>query len=789
VLVPMEWLKEYVQTKWSDEEIANRLTMAGVSVKNIIMPPIKGKILSAIVKKVYKHPHSDKLHVCELFDGTGLYRTVTSDMNVNEGSVVAVAMPGTVLVNGSVVESVSIKGVLSEVMMCSLQELGLETKSEHVYQIEEDIPLGEDLIRYWKLDDKTMEVEITPNRPDCLGIIGVARELATLCDGTLQQPDMIFDAADNHVEDFVKVTIEDLDGCPRYCAGFMESVEIRPSPIWLRRRLINAGIRPINNVVDISNYVMLETGHPVHIFDYSKVIDGHIIVRKAIKGEEVKLLDEKTYALNGIETLIADKEKILAVGGIMGSSQSGVSDLTKDIILEVAYFNPVRIRRSSKALNIKSDASYRFERGVDPNDALMVMKRLVNLIEKIAYGKATQGFVDVYPRKITSKYVTLRKSRLSKVLGVTVEDETVQKILSSLGMKVEDMQDRWHVEIPTFRPDVSIEEDLIEEIGRIHGYEKITQQIPKVSASGKGWSDLNTFRKTIRQLLIGSGFDETVSLSFASSKVVKQSMNVEPLRLKNPMTEDMDCLRPSLVFGLIDSLSHNAKRQIKDVKFFEIAKVYNLENRTPVEREKIGVIMTGQLNEEDYTDHRFVSMLNLKGVLDELSHHLSVDLQVDPAQIDWLTPGRSGYVQLENETVGIMGMLNSKFNQIYDIKGEIYYMELDLEKIFTKSKTVKELKEISSFPAVRRDISLLIPVGFSSKQILSFFEKSNEYVEKVGVSDVYKGKDIPQDMVSVTFYVIYRASDRSLTDDEVNAVFEGTVSDIEKQFNVKRRFM
>lgn len=788
MLVPLEWLREYVQIDWTDEQIANKLTMVGVSVKSIITSPIKGKIVCAVVKKVDLHPNSEKLHVLEIFDGTDTYRTVTSDMTVKENSKVAIAMPGTVLSNGSTVESTSIKGIVSEVVMCSLEELGLETKSECVYQIEEEIPVGTNLINHWKLNDATLEVEITPNRPDCLGIIGVARELTALCGKPLQMPAVDFEQTNQDVKDLLKISIEDLDGCPRYCAGYMESVKVGPSPIWLRRRLMNAGIRPINNVVDISNYVMLETGHPVHIFDYSRIADGHIIVRKAKEGEQVILLDEKQYSLRGIETLISDKDEILAVGGIMGASKSGVSDLTKDIVLEVAYFNPVRIRRSSKILNIKSDASYRFERGVDPNDALFVMARLVHLVEKVADGKAARDFVDVYPRKIAPRQVKLRESKVCKVLGTNIDKDIIQRTLVSLGMNVESLKEGWNIHVPTFRPDISIEEDLIEEIGRIYGYEKINPQTPKIPASGKGWDDLNMFRKTIRQILIGSGFDEIVSLSFASSLIVKQLMNVEPLRLKNPMTEDMDCLRPSLVFGLMDALSYNAKRQIKDVKFFEIAKTYGLNNGMPAEKEKIGIIMMGQLNEEDYTDNRSVSLLSMKGVLDELSNHLSVDLQVIPAQIDWLTFGRSGEVLLGDETVGIIGMLSNRFNKIYDIKGEIYYMELDLERIFEKGNITRQPREIPTFPAIRRDISFLIPVGFVSKQIISFLAKSSEYVEKVGVSDIYKGKDVPQDVVSVTFYVIYRATDRSLTDEEVNVIFEKTIKDIENRFNIRRRF-
>jgi len=788
VLVPIEWLREYVKTDWSDEEIANTLTMSGTSVSNLITPALNGKILCALVKKVSIHPNSDKLHVCEVFDGSHTHTTVTSDMRVVEGSKVAIAFPGTTLANENIVEATSIKGVNSQVVMCSLEELGLETKSECVHQIDEDIPLGTDLIEFWKLNGKTLEIEITPNRPDCLGVIGVARELAALCRKPLEKPQISFKETDKAIADLVEISIDDVDGCPRYSAGFMESVQVKPSPIWMRRRLMNSGIRPINNIVDASNYVMLETGHPVHIFDYSKISDGHIIVRKALKDEQVLLLDEKTYSLKGIETLITDKTKILAVGGIMGAADSGVNDKTKDIVLEVAYFNPVRIRRSSKALNIKSDASYRFERGVDPNDAFFVLSRLVQIIQQLAGGIAAKGFADLYVKRIAPREVALRKSRLNLIMGTAVNDEKTEEILKSLEMESQKTSEGWKVIVPTFRPDISIEEDLIEEVGRIYGYEKISTQMPRIPAIGGGWSNLQTFRKKIREFLIASGLDETMNLSFTSSKLIEQLMKLNPVRLNNPLTEEMDCLRPSLVFGLMDSLAYNMRRQLKDVKFFEIAKVYYLENSTPTEREKIGIIMSGQLNEDDYTDQRSVSLLNLKGILDELSDHLSIKLEVEPTQIDWLVSGRSGKIILHDQPVGIIGMLSKIFNQMYDIKAEIYYMELDLEVIFKSYKTVRQLKAILNYPAVRRDISLLIPVGFSSKEIISFLNNSSEYIEKVGISDVYRGKDIPEDTISVTFYVIYRAIDRSLTDEEVNSIFENTVRQIETRFGVRRRF-
>lgn len=788
MLVATEWLREYVDIDWTDEEIASKLTIAGLNVANVIDLPIRGKITCGIVREVSPHPRSEKLHVCKVFDGDSVHTTITSDMNICKGTKVPVAFPGTTLSDGRIVEAMDIKGITSEVIMCSLQELGLEEKSECVYQIREEIPVGTDLIRYWKLDGKVLDIEITPNRPDCLGVIGVAREMAVLSGRPLKKPSVDYTESDKPVNDMVSVFIKDVDGCPRYCAAFMESVKAVSSPVWMRRRLMSAGIRPINSIVDAANYVMLETGHPVHTFDYSKISSGRIVVRKANKSERVLLLDEREYSLHGIETLITDGEKVLAVGGVMGTADSGVSDKTDSLLLEVAYFNPVRIRKTSRSMNIKSDASYRFERGVDPNDVDFVMKRLIKVIEETSGGVAARGFVDKYVHKIPPRTVFLRDSKLSRILGIDIDQSSVEHILSGLDFVTERITDGWKVLIPTFRPDISIEEDLIEEVGRIYGYEKIEGKMLRIPVKSTGFGELQRFRKKINQLLIASGFDESINLSFCSSSVVKKLVKMEPVRLKNPLSEDMDCLRPSLVFGLIDSVAYNLKRQLRDVKLFEIAKVYNFESGTVCEREKIGLVMTGKLNEDDYTDYRTVSLLNLKGVLDELANHLSVQFEVAEKEMPFFVPGRSAEIFLNDKSVGVMGMLSGDFNDFYDFKGDVYFMELDLQVIFENRRIFKQIGNLSSFPSVRRDISLLAPVGFNCGKIVSHLKQSSEYVEKVGVSDIYRGKDIPQDVLSITFYVVYRAPDRSLTDEEVNDLFEKTVSEIETRFNLKRRF-
>lgn len=786
--VPVEWLKELVDVDVSAEQLAEKLTMAGVSVERIFNPFASGRIVSAIVVETRPHPNAERLRVCKVFDGSNHYTTITSDQNVKENCLVAIAYPGTKFADGSEVHSANIRGVISEVVMCSLQELGLEEKSDRVYLIEEPIEPGVDLIRHWKLNEPVFDIDLTPNRPDCLGIIGVAREVAVLFDKKLRLPQPELEFFDEPAEKFVSVEIEDVDGCPRYCAGYVRSCTIKDSPIWMKRRLMACGVRPINNVVDASNYVMLLTGHPVHVFDYSKVKDGRIVVRCAKEGEQVVLLDEKLYTLKGIETLITDGENILAVGGVMGGRDSGVTQSTSDLLLEVAYFDPVRIRKTCRALNIKSDASHRFERGVDPNDADYVMRLLIHTIQQVAGGLSAKGFVDVYPRKIESKTVKLRKDRLRKVLGIEVPDNEVHRILESLGMQLQPTQEGWIVQVPTHRPDVSIEEDLIEEVGRIFGYEKVPAEAPRILAVAGGWNDYQKFRYKIKRLVQSCGFNEVVNLSFCKSSIVEQLLRQEPLMLNNPLVEDMDSLRPSLLFGLIDCVAYNVRRQNRDVKFFEVAKVYGLKDGNMFEREKIGMIATGKLEEDDYTDTRTVSLLWLKGVIEEIGRHLNIAFEFVPADIDWLTPGRRAHIYVNGEQVGLLGMLSKQFNELYDFKGEVYFAELDMHELFKHHNPLGSVITPAVFPYIRRDISLLLPIGKSAGEIIKFLRSSHQFVERVGVSDVYTGKGLPENVVSVTFYVIYRAPDRSLTDEEVNEIFENTIKKVEETFSVRRRF-
>ncbi len=791
MLVPIEWVKEFVPIELSVEELAEKLTLAGLKVEGILYPFAQGKIVCAEVVETLKHPQSDKLKVCKVYDGESIYTTVTSDMKVEKGSKIPVAFPSSKLANGEIVKPVNIKGIISEVVMCSLEELGLEPRSDGICllnQIGEDLPVGADVVECWRLADPVLDIEVTPNRPDCLGVLGIAREIGGLTGKSIVKPVASYNVSDATVDEFVGVTIEDVDGCPRYCAAYIDGLTVKPSPIWMRRRLMACGVRPINNLVDATNYVMLETGHPTHAFDHSKISEGLIVVRKAKKGEKVRLLDEKEYQLNGHETLITDPQGILAVGGVMGAADSAVSERTNQAVLEVAYFNPVRIRRTAKSLGIKSDASYRFERGVDPNGLTFVMERLLTVVQSVCGGSAAKGFVDRYPVKAENLVLNLRKQRISALLGVDPKEEST-RILESLGMKVEDSEEILKVTVPTFRPDISMEEDLIEEVGRVYGYSKVEPVAPRILIRGRGWSEKQLFRKRMREHLLSLGFDETINMSFCCSKVVSKFTSCDLVRLLNPLTEEMDCLRPSLLFGLMDSLAFNYRRQIRDIKYFEIAKTFYLSNGVIHEKESLGMIATGRVEEENYRFNGEIDFYIFRGYLDSIADRLGIEFAVEPSYCQWFVPGRSAVVKLGDEQIGKIGMLVKDLLEIYDVKGEIYFLELDLDKLFVAaSKPKRSVKILSGFPAIRRDISLLIPNGVYSGGIVKHLVSSSEWVEKAGVSDMYKGKDIPEGMTSVTFYVIYRAQDRSLTDEEVNSVFEKTIVEIEQKFGVKRRF-
>ena len=790
--VSLEWLRDFVDYG-SDDEVINALTDVGLNVDEVISPHAKGKVVVGKVEKVYQHPNAERLNICEVNIGDKHLTIITADRTVKAGDYVPVALPGTELANGKVVDAVNMRGVTSEGMMCSLEELGVEQESEEVYKFDSEVAEGQDVIKLLKLDDTVLDVEITPNRGDALSYLGIARDVAARMKKNLNITKPKIEELGRKTEEIVSVEIEDPEGCPRYSVMVVEGVKIKESPIWVKRRLMASGIRPINNVVDATNYVMLELGHPIHAFDLNLVESKKVVVRGAREGESVVLLDGKEYTLNGGETLITDGGKeIIAVGGVMGAENSGINDDTSSVLIEVAYFDPVRIRRTAKGLGLSTDASYRFERGVDPKDTELVMRRVVELITRLAGGTPSKGMIDVKLRDFKTDVIDLRTSKVEEILGIRVPEWEIEDILKRLGFKLNRTYYGWKVEVPSFRiHDVYREIDLIEEIGRIHGYEKIKEKRTHVWSGLGGLNEYQKFRRRVGEIVRALGFDEVVTFSFASSKIVENwnFKNVEILKPLNPITDDLDVMRPSLVHTLVQALSYNYTHQVKNVKFYEMGKVFWKDGENAKESEVLGAIATGLENEMDYTDKREVTFYTFKGYVDEIFSRLGVDTHYERAELEGFVPTRSARIKSGEKDLGFLGMLDPDIAEKFDIKSDVYYFEIYLQSLYEVSEKIPKYRPSPIFPSIRRDVAFLMERGVeSSKVIEDIYSLGEELVEDVRIIDVYSGKGVPEDMISVTFSITFRSWERTLKDEEVNELFEKIVSEIEKKHKLRRRF-
>jgi phenylalanyl-tRNA synthetase beta chain len=775
----INWLKDFVNIEKSAEEIAEKLSLTGTNVEEIINPfDVEGKIVVGKVIDVEKHPDADKLIVCKVDVGDQIKTILTGDLSVSKGDTVPVALEGARLFDLKIVPR-KMRGILSEGMMCSLQELGLEEKSSGVYKFKEEVQPGTDVVEYFGLKDKVLDIEITPNRPDCLSVIGIAREVSAIYDVDLNLKIKNIEGKEKFP---VEIKIES-DGCYRYTARVIRNVTVKESPMWLKKRLIAAGLRPINNIVDITNYVMLETGHPVHAFDLKNV--PKIVVKDAKGGEEVLLLDENKYKLLGGEVLITDGEKILALGGVMGGEESGVKDDTKDILLEVAMFDPVRIRKTSKAHGIITDSSYRFERGVDPNDAIYVINRLTELILELSGGTPTD-ILDLYPRKIDRTEIDFDFNFTNKVVGENIEEDVQKKILGRLGFEVEGNK----VFVPTYRYfDVTRPIDLVEEISRIYGMEKIESEPFRILINSNSRSKNQKLRYKLKDALKAEGFLEAMNLSFVSNDIVgKWNFTGFSVRISNPINEEMAVMRPSLLYGLLDSLSYNYKRQNRDVKLFEVGKVFIEENGQPKDVEKLAFVATGRINKRDYTDQRMIDFYTFKGYIENLAEEFNLKFEFEPAEVEGFVPTRCARILLNGQEIGVMGMLDDEMmDKFYDVKDEVYALEISTQPLYENYVEVPEYRESSQFPSVRRDVSLLVPNDFLMGKVIEGLYKY-KYVEEAGISDVYTGKGIEEGYKSVTVYCVFRAEDKTLSEDEVNKIWEKIKKDLIYKYPLKLRF-
>ncbi len=788
--VSVKWLKEFVDFDLSVEELATRLTDAGLEVETITaVGQDLDRVVVGEVRKVSKHPQADKLSVCQVDVGSENLQIVCGAPNVETKAKVPVALIGAELPGGIQITRSSLKGVDSHGMICSEKELDIGEDEAGIMLLDSDLKVGESISSALGLEDYVLDLDLTPNRPDCLSILGVAREVAALCGSQLQRIEPTLHEIAEMAQDRVQVEIDDPKGCPRYAARVIEEITIKESPFWLKRKLYSAGMRPINNVVDITNLVMLELGHPLHAFDYRLFKGKKVAVRRAEEKEKFVTLDEVEHTLNKEVLLITDGTKPVAIGGIMGGVESEVGPGTRTILLESAYFDPKVIRRGRMFLGLSTESSQRFERGADPNGVVKALDRAAGLMENLAGGKVLKGVVDNYASPIHPVKVTLRPGRVNKILSTDIETERIKNILTSLDLAVKENGDL-EVEVPTFRPDLTREMDLIEEIARIHGYDNIKTTL----RAGGGlvteihWEDLVSRRA--KEFMVGRGFFEVITNNLVDPEMLgRLNPDTTPVKIRNPLSQDLSVLSTTLAYNLLSVVARNKNRLEKDLMVFELGKVFWLEADQPEERLHLGIAVSGTREPRHWeSEEAEVDLFDLKGMLAGLFEALSLPIELNPGDNALLQPGRCYQVRMADEMIGFIGELSGEVVDVFGVKDKVFWAELDFEKMTARVPKTQRFSSLPKFPPVDRDLAVVVDESLLSKIIEDRIKKvGGGLIENTVLFDVYKGKQVPADKKSLAYSICYRSQEKTLTDEEVDEIHRKVISELEKTFGATLR--
>jgi phenylalanyl-tRNA synthetase beta chain len=815
--VTLNWLKQYVDFDWSPEQTVERLTMLGLEVEGV--QKIGGEFDGVVVAQVItrdKHPNADKLSLCRVNDGQGERQIVCGAQNFKAGDKVPLILPGASLPlkpgekEPFTIKVGKIRGVESHGMMCSPQELGLPDQVDGLLILREDAKVGQPFSEYLGRSgsDVVFDLEVTPNRPDLNSVIGIAQEIAAVTGNKLKIPEVRSQESEVRADSLVSVKIEDAEFCPRYTARVVRGVKIGPSPDWLRSTLEKVGIRSINNVVDVTNYVMLEIGQPLHAFDYhliAKSSDGKptIIIRRAQAGELFTTLDGQKRTLTSEMLLIADEQKGIALAGVMGGQNTEINNDTRDVLIESAYFSPTNIRRTSKTLGLRSESSYRFERGADVGISDWTSQRAAQLILETAGGELADGVVDVYPKPIEPKQITLRHRKVNELLGITLKPEEMEFYLGQLGLKVVNRKarpvgDESDVEpvtfqIPTWRVDLKREADLIEEIERLHGLEKIPATPPRGAIGTNAFDPIHDQIADARRILCGLGLNEAQGQTLISKSEVRSQKSEDIVALANPLSSDMDVLRPSLLPGLIHSLRHNVTRKNYDVALFEVGRVFSLSNGATKEERRVAIALTGQRAPNFWSgDDRDAKLdvFDLKGLLEEFMEQFGLR-GVSVARRNENSPMfiESGTISLGGKLpLGEFGQLSPALAKKYDLRDAVLLAELNLDQLLARRNPAKSFKPLPQFPAIRRDIAMVVAETVSHDAVLQTVRQTKPAnLETVDLFDVFRGKTIPEGQKSLAYAFTYRSSEKTLTDAEVNAAHGKVVDALKSQLKASVR--
>lgn len=808
--VSIKWLKDYIDFTETPEQLADKLTMAGIPVENVVDPG-EGleKVVTGRIEKLEPHQNSDHLQICTM--NVGLAENiiiVTGAQNVAEGQVVPVAMVGAHLPNGMKISKGKLRGVASNGMLCSAQELKLdleklpEEQKTGIFILPSDTPVGIPAKDVLGLNDVVLEFELTANRADCFSVFGLVREIAAITGNKPHFPEIKVNEDDNtKLNDIFSVEIADPDLCSRFSTRMLKNVKIGPSPEWMQQRLEGAGIRSINNVVDVTNFVMIELGHPMHAYDYDKITGKKLIARRAIEGEELHTLDDTSRKAKGEMLVIADSEKAAGLAGIMGGFETEITDTTTTVVLESADFYGPCIRRTARACGLSSEASGRFERGVDSETTIKALDRAAQLLQEMGACTVCEGIVDVYPNPKQANYVTFTPEQINNHLGTNIAKDVILNIITSVGFDVtKDENDEITVKVPSWRNDVTCMADISEEIARLHGFDKIKSTLPNGVSMQGTQSAKQTFIDKVKASLSSQGLYETISFALTNEETFNK-LNIpqdSPLRkavpIMNPLSDEYPLVRTTLLSSIFDNLARNLARKNDDVALFEVGSVFFPKalpvTELPDEVVKIAGAITGRRNAQGWNQtNDMVDFYDAKGIIEELLANLRVTRYTVEAGTHYaMHPGKTALFKKGRDIIATVGEVHPAVLSAYGITKPVYIFELDATTVMKYMAKDLKYKALPKYPATSRDLAMLVDVDVNAADIEKAMTKAaGQNLTQITLFDVYTGKQVEEGKKSLAFSLTFQSNDKTLTDAEIDPAIEKIVAKLQKDFNANLR--
>lgn len=808
--VSIKWLKDYIDFTETPEQLADKLTMAGIPVENVVDPG-EGleKVVTGRIEKLEPHQNSDHLQICTM--NVGLAENiiiVTGAQNVAEGQVVPVAMVGAHLPNGMKISKGKLRGVASNGMLCSAQELKLdleklsEEQKTGIFILPSDTPVGIPAKDVLGLNDVVLEFELTANRADCFSVFGLVREIAAITGNKPHFPEIKVNEDDNtKLNDIFSVEIADPDLCSRFSTRMLKNVKIGPSPEWMQQRLEGAGIRSINNVVDVTNFVMIELGHPMHAYDYDKITGKKLIARRAIEGEELHTLDDTSRKAKGEMLVIADSEKAAGLAGIMGGFETEITDTTTTVVLESADFYGPCIRRTARACGLSSEASGRFERGVDSETTIKALDRAAQLLQEMGACTVCEGIVDVYPNPKQANYVTFTPEQINNHLGTNIAKDVMLNIITSVGFDVtKDENDEITVKVPSWRNDVTCMADISEEIARLHGFDKIKSTLPNGVSMQGTQSAKQTFIDKIKASLSSQGLYETISFALTNEEtfnklnIPQDSSLRKAVPIMNPLSDEYPLVRTTLLSSIFDNLARNLARKNDDVALFEVGSVFFPKalpvTELPDEVVKIAGAITGRRNAQGWNQtNDMVDFYDAKGIIEELLANLRVTRYTVEAGTHYaMHPGKTALFKKGRDVIATVGEVHPAVLSAYGITKPVYIFELDATIVMKYMAKDLKYKALPKYPATSRDLAMLVDVDVNAADIEKAMTKAaGQNLTQITLFDVYTGKQVEEGKKSLAFSLTFQSNDKTLTDAEIDPAIEKIVAKLQKDFNANLR--